>query len=102
MRIRRPLLIAAGDLTFRFRTASRVARILRATILFAAAGAVLHAQTPPPSTDYVHRVYPFLGVDWGGNTFVGAALPFGMVKLGPDMESFDGATGASSASATRI
>lgn len=41
------------------------------------------------SPDYVHNVYPFLGVDWGGNTFVGAALPFGMVKLGPDMESFD-------------
>jgi predicted alpha-1,2-mannosidase len=40
--------------------------------------------------DYVHNVYPFLGVDWGGNTFVGAAVPFGMVKLGPDMESFDG------------
>jgi predicted alpha-1,2-mannosidase len=40
--------------------------------------------------DYTHSVYPFLGVDWGGNTFVGAALPFGMVKLGPDMESFDG------------
>jgi predicted alpha-1,2-mannosidase len=39
--------------------------------------------------DYVHNVYPFLGVDWGGNTFVGAAMPFGMVKLGPDMESFD-------------
>ena len=41
------------------------------------------------STDYVQNVYPFLGVDWGGNTFVGAAVPFGMVKLGPDMESFD-------------
>ena len=40
--------------------------------------------------DYVHNVYPFLGVDWGGNVFVGAAVPFGMVKLGPDMESFDG------------
>ena len=39
--------------------------------------------------DYVHNVYPFLGVDWGGNTFVGATVPFGMVKLGPDMESFD-------------
>jgi putative alpha-1,2-mannosidase len=39
--------------------------------------------------DYVHNVYPFLGVDWGGNVFVGAAVPFGMVKLGPDMESFD-------------
>ena len=39
---------------------------------------------------YVQSVYPFLGVDWGGNTFVGAAMPVGMVKLGPDMESFDG------------
>ena len=39
--------------------------------------------------DYVHNVYPFLGVDWGGKTFVGATVPFGMVKLGPDMESFD-------------
>jgi putative alpha-1,2-mannosidase len=29
-------------------------------------------------------------VDWGGNTFIGAAVPFGMVKLGPDMESIDG------------
>ena len=41
------------------------------------------------STDYTHDVYPFLGVDWGGNTFVGAAVPFGAVKLGPDMENFD-------------
>ncbi len=50
----------------------------------------LQAQSPAPVTDYVHNVYPFLGVDWGGNTFIGAALPFGMTKLGPDMESFDG------------
>jgi predicted alpha-1,2-mannosidase len=42
-----------------------------------------------PTAGYVDSVYPFLGVDWGGNTFVGAAVPFGMVKLGPDMESFD-------------
>jgi predicted alpha-1,2-mannosidase len=35
-------------------------------------------------------VDPFIGVDWGGNTFVGVAIPFGMVKLGPDMETFDG------------
>ena len=41
-------------------------------------------------TDYTRDVYPFLGVDWGGNVFVGSALPFGMVKLGPDMVSFDG------------
>jgi len=40
--------------------------------------------------DLSSEVYPFLGVDWGGNTFVGATLPFGMVKLGPDMQDFDG------------
>jgi predicted alpha-1,2-mannosidase len=54
----------------------------------------LRGQVAPVGTgaarDYVRNVYPFLGVDWGGNTFVGAAVPFGMVKLGPDMESFDG------------
>jgi predicted alpha-1,2-mannosidase len=46
-------------------------------------------QTSQPS-GHARDVYPFLGVDWGGNTFVGAALPFGMVKVGPDMQSFDG------------
>ncbi len=45
---------------------------------------------PVHRANFVDSVYPFLGVDWGGNTFVGAALPFGMVKVGPDMESFDG------------
>lgn len=32
-------------------------------------------------TSYVD---PFIGTDGGGNVFPGAALPFGMVKLGPD------------------
>ena len=50
----------------------------------------LSRSNPCPSRNFVDSVYPFLGVDWGGNTFVGAALPFGMVKVGPDMESFDG------------
>jgi predicted alpha-1,2-mannosidase len=39
---------------------------------------------------YTDNVDPFIGVDWGGNTFIGSAIPFGMVKLGPDMETFDG------------
>jgi predicted alpha-1,2-mannosidase len=43
-------------------------------------------QHAPPLSSYVD---PFIGVDWGGNTFVGSAVPFGMVKLGPDMETFD-------------
>jgi predicted alpha-1,2-mannosidase len=40
--------------------------------------------------DYTRNVDPFIGVDWGGNTFVGSAIPFGLVKIGPDMETFDG------------
>jgi len=51
--------------------------------------APLSAQNTP-ATDFTKSVSPFLGVDWGGNTFVGATLPFGMVKTGPDMESWDG------------
>jgi predicted alpha-1,2-mannosidase len=43
-----------------------------------------------PTQDYTHNVDPFIGVDWGGNTFVGSAIPYGMVKVGPDMETFDG------------
>jgi putative alpha-1,2-mannosidase len=43
----------------------------------------------PGVQDVTHNVDPFIGVDWGGNTFVGAAIPFGMVKLGPDMATFD-------------
>jgi predicted alpha-1,2-mannosidase len=48
------------------------------------------ASQPPAATHHADDVYPFLGVDWGGNTFVGAAVPFGMVKVGPDMQNFDG------------
>ncbi len=64
-------------------------RTVLSALLFAC---IVHnslAQTPQPSR-HARDVYPFLGVDWGGNTFVGAALPFGMVKVGPDMQSFDG------------
>ena len=43
-----------------------------------------------PIQDYSHNVDPFIGVDWGGNTFVGSAIPYGLVKVGPDMETFDG------------
>lgn len=40
--------------------------------------------------DHTGDVDPFIGVDWGGNTFIGSAIPFGMVKVGPDMATFDG------------
>jgi predicted alpha-1,2-mannosidase len=43
-----------------------------------------------PAKDYTQNVDPFIGVDWGGNTFVGATIPYGMVKVGPDMETFEG------------
>lgn len=69
--------------------------ILRRTLcLFTVAATVTAyaAAAAPPQTPSHHAadVYNFLGVDWGGNTFVGSTLPFGMVKLGPDMQSFDG------------
>jgi predicted alpha-1,2-mannosidase len=54
--------------------------------------ASVFAQARSQALDLTKDVYPFLGVDWGGNTFVGAALPFGMMKVGPDMEDFDGHT----------
>ncbi len=58
-----------------------------AIVIFVAC-AIACAQQPA-SRDYTHNVDPFIGVDWGGNTFVGSAIPFGLVKLGPDMETFD-------------
>jgi predicted alpha-1,2-mannosidase len=67
-----------------------IASVAIAILSLLAVGASPDAQTTRSSADYVRNVDPFLGVDWGGNTFVGAALPFGLVKLGPDMESFDG------------
>jgi predicted alpha-1,2-mannosidase len=65
--------------------------IKRSTRLFLTAlllAVPLGAQKNTP--DYTHNVDPFIGVDWGGNTFVGSAIPYGLVKLGPDMETFDG------------
>ena len=52
------------------------------------------ASTPAPAQkpatqDFTRNVDPFIGVDWGGNTFVGSAIPYGMVKVGPDMATFD-------------
>ena len=64
-----------------------LARVFFGALLFSS---VAVAQTSSRAEDLIRDVYPFLGVDWGGNTFVGAALPFGLVKVGPDMENFDG------------
>ena len=40
-----------------------------------------------------HYVDPFLGSEGGGNVFPGAALPFGMLKAGPDMVDGTGNAG---------
>ena len=34
--------------------------------------------------DFTKYVNPYIGADNGGYTFMGAAVPYGMVKLGPD------------------
>jgi predicted alpha-1,2-mannosidase len=46
--------------------------------------------TAKPVQDFTRNVDPFIGVDWGGNTFIGSAIPYGLVKVGPDMATFDG------------
>ncbi len=55
-------------------------------VFLASSGAVAQSRGRGPADE----VDPYIGVDWGGNTFVGAAVPFGMVKVGPDMATFDG------------
>ena len=66
--------------------------IVLVCMAFCVAGQSVWAQksSAHPAQDYTRNVDPFIGVDWGGNTFVGSAIPFGMVKLGPDMVGFDG------------
>ncbi|MDE1146805.1 MAG: GH92 family glycosyl hydrolase [Azospirillaceae bacterium] len=58
--------------------------LLASAMLLTAVTLPALAQTPSDA------VYPYLGIDWGGEVFVGATTPFGMVKVGPDMETFDG------------
>jgi putative alpha-1,2-mannosidase len=76
-----------GDYRLRFAARSRLLlfSFSLVSLLNSSFGQVRPVAEKSASTNHVADVYPFLGVDWGGNTFVGAALPFGMVKLGPDM-----------------
>ncbi|MBK5091251.1 GH92 family glycosyl hydrolase [Burkholderia sp. R-69927] len=64
--------------------------IVGANVARAATDDVSIAALRQPTAGAASTVYPFLGVDWGGEVFLGAAVPFGVVKLGPDVESFDG------------
>ena len=49
-----------------------------------ALGVPLSAQADGHAAD----VNPFIGEDWFGEVFVGATVPFGMVKLGPDLYGY--------------
>ena len=69
---------------FEFHRLQQLTRLLASSVLLLPASAQ-KISTP----DYTRNVDPFIGVDWGGNTFVGSAIPFALVKLGPDMETFD-------------
>ncbi len=46
-------------------------------------------------TKYADRVNPFVGTDFHGHTFPGAAYPFGMIQLSPDTrgDDWDGCSG---------
>jgi predicted alpha-1,2-mannosidase len=74
----------------RIRTIVRSLIYLSLSTLLLAAPVVAQKPASKPVVDYTHNVDPFIGVDWGGNTFVGSAIPYGLVKVGPDMETFDG------------
>jgi predicted alpha-1,2-mannosidase len=64
--------------------------IVAVCVALSVCSASLFAAQGQPQRDYTRSVDPFIGVDWGGNTFVGSAIPYGMVKVGPDMQTFDG------------
>ena len=40
------------------------------------------------AADHANEVDPFIGSDWFGEVFVGATMPFGMVKVGPDVRDY--------------
>ncbi|MET0330295.1 MAG: GH92 family glycosyl hydrolase [Dyella sp.] len=58
--------------------------VLRLAMACITIGAPLSTQAQEP----VAEVNPFIGEDWFGEVFVGASVPFGMVKLGPDLRDY--------------
>jgi predicted alpha-1,2-mannosidase len=67
--------------------------VVAAAALIAAGAAALPAQAQPAAGqtvastgtgDLTHLVNPFIGTQNDGNTYPGAAVPFGMVQLSPD------------------
>jgi predicted alpha-1,2-mannosidase len=74
----------------RMRAIVRSSMYLTLSTLLFASPVVAQKTAAKRIPDYTGNVDPFIGVDWGGNTFVGSAIPYGLVKVGPDMETFDG------------
>lgn len=65
------------------------AAVALAVALVAAGAGALPAQAAPAhggtaAGDLTHLVNPFIGTENDGNTYPGAAVPFGMVQLSPD------------------
>ena len=77
-------------MTGRMRPIVRSSMYLSLSALLLVTPVVAQGPSSKPAVDYTRNVDPFIGVDWGGNTFVGSAIPYGLVKVGPDMETFDG------------
>jgi predicted alpha-1,2-mannosidase len=59
----------------------------RRTLAVAVASLVLAAPAAL-AADHASDVDPFIGSDWFGEVFVGATMPFGMVKVGPDVRDY--------------
>jgi predicted alpha-1,2-mannosidase len=56
--------------------------------LAAALASLVLAAPPATAADHAGDVDPFIGTDWFGDIFLGATVPFGMVKLGPDLHGY--------------
>ena len=55
-----------------------------------ACACLLAVATSVSATDHTQDVDPFIDVDGDGEMFLGATVPFGMVKFGPDLHTYDG------------
>ena len=68
-------------------------KLIILAVLMATMPGLLSARVP--GTKYADLVNPFVGTDFHGHTFPGAAYPFGMIQLGPDTreDNWDGCSG---------
>ena len=70
----------------------RLIHISLSALLLAAPLAAQTATSPKTAVkaapDYTRNVDPFIGVDWGGNTFVDSTISYGLVKIGQREAAF--------------